>query len=189
MTWNTFHITCPLWRESTSQRWIPLTKGRVMWGFEVFFVVRLYKHSRTGYLYDEADLDMAKWWSDWIFDTVCFAVVDSGWPAIWVIFVLVWFNPSVISLILPHTMATNWPLKRALYLKGTASCEGVLSSLGINAITNSRVSGDSSRDDLHVTLLYWNSYVVVIIYGWLSESSVWDDNNIIIFSYAIRMSY
>ena len=27
--WNTFHITCPLWGESTSHWWIPITKGKL----------------------------------------------------------------------------------------------------------------------------------------------------------------
>ena len=43
MSWheNTFHITGPLWGESTSQWWIPLTKGPAMLSFGVFFVVSL----------------------------------------------------------------------------------------------------------------------------------------------------
>ena len=32
---------------------------------------------------DIPNLDMAKGWSSCIFDTFCFAVVDSGWPAFW----------------------------------------------------------------------------------------------------------
>ena len=42
LTKNTFHITCPLWGESTSHQWIPLTKGQWCEAF-VFFVVNLNK--------------------------------------------------------------------------------------------------------------------------------------------------
>ena len=36
---NTFHITGPLWGESTSKWWIPFAKRTVMQNFDVLFVV------------------------------------------------------------------------------------------------------------------------------------------------------
>ena len=58
-------------------------RGPLMWSFLDFFVVKLHENSwtlRWAPKYGRPHFDVARLWSSCIFDAVCFAAVDSGYP-------------------------------------------------------------------------------------------------------------